>query len=108
MPTSRRKRRLFVLNPTLIVFVEYSFSHVPLPYNKFNVNLKGCSQIIEIGTVEDSKWERKFVLWPTISISRREFDTGRVNLDPPMMCADWPVASSLTLFKIQTIDKLKP
>ena len=35
---------------TLIVFVEYSFSHVPLPYNKFHVSLKGCSQIIEIGT----------------------------------------------------------
>ena len=40
----------FVLNSTLIVFVEYSFSHVPLPYNKFHVSLKGCSQIIEIGT----------------------------------------------------------
>ena len=48
--TSRRKRRTFVLNSTLIVFVEYSFSHVPLPYNKFHVSLKGCSQIIEIGT----------------------------------------------------------
>ena len=44
------KRRTFVLNSTLIVFVEYSFSHVPLPYNKFHVSLKGCSQIIEIGT----------------------------------------------------------
>ena len=22
---------------------------------------------------------------------RREFDAGRVNLDPPMTCADWPV-----------------
>ena len=39
MPSSRRKRRTFVLNSTLIVFVEYSFSHVPLPYNKFNVSL---------------------------------------------------------------------
>ena len=64
----------FVLNSTLIVFVEYSFSHVPLPYNEFHVSLKGCSQIIEIDTfikkkkVEDSKWERKFVLWPTNSI----------------------------------------
>ena len=38
------------LNSTLIVFVEYSFSHVPLPYNKFHVSLKGCSQIIKIGT----------------------------------------------------------
>ena len=53
---------------TLIFFVQYSFSHVPLPYNTFHVSLKGCSQIIEIGTVEESKWERKFVLWPTISI----------------------------------------
>ena len=44
MPSSRRKRRtLIVLNSTLIVFVEYSFSHVPLPYNKFHVSLKGCS-----------------------------------------------------------------
>ena len=50
LPSSRRKRRTFVLNSTLIVFVEYSFSHVPLPYNKFHVSLKGCSQIIEIGT----------------------------------------------------------
>ena len=40
----------FVLKSTFIVFVEYSFSHVPLPYNKFHVSLKGCSQIIEIGT----------------------------------------------------------
>ena len=46
------------------------------------------------------------MLWPTISI--REFDTGRVNLDPPMMCADWPVAGNLTLFQSQTIGKLKP
>ena len=50
MPSSLRKRRTFVLNSTVIVFVEYSFSHVPLPYNKFHVSLKGCSQIIEIGT----------------------------------------------------------
>ena len=50
MPSSRRKQRTFVLNSTLIVFVEYSFSHVHLPYNKFHVSLKGCSQIIEIGT----------------------------------------------------------
>ena len=50
LPSSRRKRRTFVLNSTLIVFVEYSFSHVPLPYIKFHVSLKGCSQIIEIGT----------------------------------------------------------
>ena len=50
LPSSRRKRRTFVLNSTLIVFVEYSFSHVPLPYNKFHVSLKGCSQIIETGT----------------------------------------------------------
>ena len=27
----------FVLNSTLIVFVVYSFSHVPLPYNTFHV-----------------------------------------------------------------------
>ena len=49
MPSSRRKRGKCVLNSTLIVFVEYSFSHVPLPYNKCHVSLKGCSQIIEIG-----------------------------------------------------------
>ena len=28
---------------------------------------------------------------------RREFDAGRVNLDPPMTCADWPVPGNLTL-----------
>ena len=28
---------------------------------------------------------------------RREFDTGRVNLDPPMTCADWPVPGNLTV-----------
>ena len=38
----------------------------------------------------------------------REFDTRRVNLDPPIMCADWPVAGNLTLFQTQTIGKLKP
>ena len=26
---------------------------------------------------------------------RREFDAGRVNLDPPMTCADWPVPGNL-------------
>ena len=31
------------------------------------------------------------------------FDTGRVNLDPKMMCADWPVAGNLTLFQTQTV-----
>ena len=25
---------------------------------------------------------------------RREFDAGRVNLDPPMTCADWPVGET--------------
>ena len=39
---------------------------------------------------------------------RREFDTGRVNLDPPMTCADWPAAGNLTIFQTQTIGKLKP
>ena len=35
------------------------------------------------------------------------FDTGRVNLDPKMMCADWPVAGNLALFQTQVIVKLK-
>ena len=34
--------------------------------------------------------------------------TGRVNLDPPMTCADWPVGGNMTLFQTQTIGKLKP
>ena len=25
------------------------------------------------------------------------FDAGRVNLDPPITCADWPVAGNLTV-----------
>ena len=33
---------------------------------------------------------------------RREFDAGRVNLDPPMTCADWPVPGNLTLLHTQT------
>ena len=41
---------LHIASREQLVFVEYSFSHVPLPYNKFHVSLKGCSQIIEIGT----------------------------------------------------------
>ena len=40
-------------------------------------------------------------VWP-------EFDTGRVNLDPAMLCADWPVAGNLTLFQTQFIGKLNP
>ena len=40
-------------------------------------------------------------VWP-------EFDTGRVNLDHSMMCADWPVAGNLTLFQTQFVGKLKP
>ena len=31
---------------------------------------------------------------------RREFDAGRVNLDPPMTCADWPVPGNLTLLHV--------
>ena len=46
-------------------------------------------------------------LWPTISI-RREFDAGRVNLDPPMTCADWPVPGNLTLLHTQTAYTRKP
>ena len=38
----------------------------------------------------------------------REFDTGLVNLDPPMMCADWPVPGNLTLLHTQTGYTLKP
>ena len=34
---------------------------------------------------------------------RREFDAGRVNLDPPMTCADWPVPGNLTLLHTQTV-----
>ena len=33
---------------------------------------------------------------------RREFDAGRVNLDPPMTCADWPVPGNLTLLHTET------
>ena len=117
MPSSLLNRRTFVLNSTLIVFVEYSFLHVPLPYNKFHVSLKGCSQIIEICTFING-W--RFEVGSKICVLlncgrqsqfskvRREFDTGRVNLDPPMTCADWPVAGNLTLFQTQTIGKLKP
>ena len=39
---------------------------------------------------------------------RREFDAGRVNLDPPMTCADWPVAGNLTLLHTQTAYTRKP
>ena len=39
---------------------------------------------------------------------RREFDAGRVNLDPPMTCADWPVPGNLTLLHMQTAYTLKP
>ena len=39
---------------------------------------------------------------------RREFDAGRVNLDPPITCADWPVAGNLTLIHTQTGYTLKP
>ena len=39
---------------------------------------------------------------------RREFDAGRVNLDPPMTCADWPVPGNLTLLHTQTAYTLKP
>ena len=39
---------------------------------------------------------------------RREFDAGRVNLDPPMTCADWPVPGNLTLLHPQTAYTLKP
>ena len=76
MPSSVLNRKTFVLNSTLIVFVEYSFTHVPIPYNKFH-----CGRQSQFSKV------------------RREFDTGRVNLDPPMTCADWPVAGNLTLFQ---------
>ena len=39
---------------------------------------------------------------------RREFDAGRVNLDPPMTCADWPVPGNLTLLHTQTAYTRKP
>ena len=39
---------------------------------------------------------------------RREFDAGRVYLDPPMTCADWPVPGNLTLLHTQTAYTLKP
>ena len=39
---------------------------------------------------------------------RREFDAGRVNLDPPMTCADWPVPNNLTLLHTQTTYTRKP
>ena len=39
---------------------------------------------------------------------RREFDAGRVNLDPPMTCADWPVPGNLTLLHTQTAYTGKP
>ena len=91
MTSSRRKRRTFVLNSTLIVFVEYSFSHVPLPYNKFHVSLKGCSQIIEIGTF----------------INGWTFEVGA------KMCAvadnlNSVIAGNLTLLHTQTGYTLKP
>ena len=104
-------RRTFVLNSTLIVFVEYSFSQVPLPYNKFHVKR------IEIGTfISGWRFEvgsKMCVLLncgqqSQFSKVRREFDSGRVNLDHPMTCAGWPVAGNLTLFQTQTIGKLKP
>ena len=39
---------------------------------------------------------------------RREFDAGRVNLDPPMTCADWPVPGNLALLHTQTAYTRKP
>ena len=39
---------------------------------------------------------------------RREFDADRVNLDPPMTCADWPVPGNLTLLHPQTAYTRKP
>ena len=39
---------------------------------------------------------------------RREFDAGRVNLDPPMTCADWPVPGNLTLLHAETAYTGKP
>ena len=39
---------------------------------------------------------------------RREFDAGRVNLDPPMTCADWPVPGNLTVLHTQTGYTRKP
>ena len=39
---------------------------------------------------------------------RREFDAGRVNLDPPMTCADWPVPGNLTLLHTDTAYTGKP
>ena len=39
---------------------------------------------------------------------RREFDAGRVNLDPPMTCADWPVPGILTILHTQTAYTRKP
>ena len=39
---------------------------------------------------------------------RREFDAGRVNLDPPMTYADWPVPGNLTLLHPQTAYTRKP
>ena len=39
---------------------------------------------------------------------RREFDAGRVNLDPPMTCADWLVPGNLTLLHPQTAYTRKP
>ena len=101
----------------LIVFVEYSFSHVPLPYNKFHVSLKGCSQIIEIGTfINGYRFEVGAKIGVLLNCGqqsqfskvRREFDAGRVNLDPPMTCADWPVPGNLTLLHTQTAYTRKP
>ena len=43
--------------------------------------------------------------WPEQSQSDNvlaDFDTGRVNIDPPMMFADWPVAGNLTFFKLDS------
>ena len=39
---------------------------------------------------------------------RREFDAGRVNLDPPMTCGDWSVPGNLTLLHTQTAYTRKP
>ena len=39
---------------------------------------------------------------------RREFDAGRVNLDPPMTCVDWPVPGNLTVLHTQTGYTRKP
>ena len=78
---------------------------------------KGCSQIIEIGTfINGYRFEVGAKIGVLLNCGqqsqfskvRREFDAGRVNLDPPMTCADWPVPGNLTLLHTQTAYTRKP